>query len=608
MAIRPRYSLCLTAAAVLAAAGCAGITNPYVKPDGRPGGNVTLESAIGYANSAKDAYKEALGNQAELRSWLGIGLIPLGAATLGLGITGASPTAITVLGLTGAAAYGTGSWLQSPPQERAYIAGYNAINCAIGAVAPLNIDKNSEFARFDESMKIIDRHIADVQSQIGVVNAAISDLEPSAGSQDALVVRAKEEVTAARSIVDSAVAARANGTSLMLEVASAGSNLVTAVDRIVGQVDDAILLNQPDLQSLSSIIGGLGQAYSQFTAVPEGLRKAEDLAGAGVTVQTGRAGVVNMALQELQERVATLSIDTRQIAHFVSAVAAKKPIETLERCGVDPDKFASDIAIDPAGPIEFAQGQASTKGFVVVGGRAPYTAQLLNDTAAGVAVRQPEPFGPAFLVQASAEAKAGEYSIYVVDAASHRKFVTAVVKAPAQQSQRQGQEAAADPVFDALGKTQQQQIQRALCVADDGIWGTKTRNALREYQRSTGKEVTGVMTAALRDELLALDVAAVAQRCGAASAEGSLLTDLADTLEDVSFGLKGASLAVVGRPAIDQSGNIVGVTLSVDRRPVAAISEAELKQELVKTAAVAGATAANVQIVNLDEISDQLMP
>jgi hypothetical protein len=589
---------------VLAAAGCAGITNPYVKPDGRPGGNVTLESAIGYANSAKDAYKEALGNQAELRSWLGIGLIPLGAATLGLGITGASPTAITVLGLTGAAAYGTGSWLQSPPQERAYIAGYNAINCAIGAVAPLNIDKNSEFARFDESMKIIDRHIADVQSQIGVVNAAISDLEPSAGSQDALVVRAKEEVTAARSIVDSAVAARANGTSLMLEVASAGSNLVTAVDRIVGQVDDAILLNQPDLQSLSSIIGGLGQAYSQFTAVPEGLRKAEDLAGAGVAVQTGRAGVLNMALQELQERVATLSIDTRRIVHFVSAVVAKKPIETLQRCGVDPDKFASDIAIDPAGPIEFAQGQASTKGFVVVGGRAPYTAQLLNDTAAGVAVRQPEPFGPAFLVQASAEAKAGEYSIYVVDAASHRKFVTAVVKAPPQQSQRQGQEAAADPIFTALGEVQRKRIQRALCVPDDGIWGTKTREALRKYQ---GEGATGVMTEALRDELLALDDAAVAERCGVAGGNGSLI-QLADRLEDASFDLKGASLAVVGRPAIDQSGNIVGVTLSVDRRPVAAISEAELKQELVKTAAVAGATAANVQIVNLDEISDQLMP
>lgn len=83
-----------SAAAVLALlsisviGGCAGVTNPYVKPQDRPEAP-TLDRAIAYANGAKEDYQTALGNQEKLNTWLGIGLVPLGAATLGLAVTGA---------------------------------------------------------------------------------------------------------------------------------------------------------------------------------------------------------------------------------------------------------------------------------------------------------------------------------------------------------------------------------------------------------------------------------------------------------------------------------------------------------------------------------------
>ena len=97
-------------------------------------GAVTLSDAIAYADNAKAAYKIALGDQARLPNLLALGLIPLGAAALGLGITGGSSAAITALGLTGAAGYAGGTWLSSKPQQRAYVAGYNAVVCTVEAV------------------------------------------------------------------------------------------------------------------------------------------------------------------------------------------------------------------------------------------------------------------------------------------------------------------------------------------------------------------------------------------------------------------------------------------------------------------------------------------
>ena len=94
--------------------GCS-VVNPYVfpdkpKPDVLRGKGVPMDDALRYSSEAKDKYRGALRDQATLQSLLGIGLIPLSAAAIGLGATGGNPQAILALGLAGASGFGTGAW------------------------------------------------------------------------------------------------------------------------------------------------------------------------------------------------------------------------------------------------------------------------------------------------------------------------------------------------------------------------------------------------------------------------------------------------------------------------------------------------------------------
>src|SRR5215468_7217846 len=71
---------------VLASAlsGCS-LVNPYVEvePASRPPATPTFPQAIDYANQMKETYRQSAGDYAELKNFLGAGLIPLGAAALG---------------------------------------------------------------------------------------------------------------------------------------------------------------------------------------------------------------------------------------------------------------------------------------------------------------------------------------------------------------------------------------------------------------------------------------------------------------------------------------------------------------------------------------------
>src|SRR5262249_43820645 len=95
--------------------GCVAWVDPYVSPDKAAAASPTFEQAIDYANDMKEVYRASAGDYAKLKNVLGVGLIPLGASALGLGITGGSSNVITGLALGGAAAYGTGTFLYSKP-------------------------------------------------------------------------------------------------------------------------------------------------------------------------------------------------------------------------------------------------------------------------------------------------------------------------------------------------------------------------------------------------------------------------------------------------------------------------------------------------------------
>ena len=244
--------LVVIASVLFAATGCSGIVNPYVTWNhnvGQTGSAVTLDQAVIYADRAKDAYRDALGHQSQLASWLGIGLIPMMAAAAGLGITGGPTSAIAATTLTGAAGYGVGVWLYSKPYQRAWVAGYNATSCAVSAVIPLRDvyvrkdDIHTDVETLDDKRDVV---VAARQSLAVAVDAATG-----LGNQEA-VLRANVLLKETDDALTASAAVRSQAMKLLVQADTTGMLLKEAVDRIYGQVAAQLVETSQDLQALAS--------------------------------------------------------------------------------------------------------------------------------------------------------------------------------------------------------------------------------------------------------------------------------------------------------------------------------------------------------------------
>lgn len=81
---------------------------------------------------------------------MGLRLIPLGAAALGLGVTDGSGAAVAALGLAGGASYAFGAWLSSRPRKLVYGAGIKAMTCAVNALLRLAFSPDARKAFKDD--------------------------------------------------------------------------------------------------------------------------------------------------------------------------------------------------------------------------------------------------------------------------------------------------------------------------------------------------------------------------------------------------------------------------------------------------------------------------
>ena len=600
-------------------AGCS-LINPHISTGDRPAKPVMLESAIKYGNEAKNAYREALGDEAKFRNLLGVGLIGVATAIPIMALTEATTKSIGIVGVSGAGLYAIGTWLQSTPRQRAYLQGYNAVNCAIDAVAPLDFDTDKEpYKGFDSALLQINDQIARVEKDIGTVKNLDLTAAEKAKADEKIAIALETALKA----VDEAKAARRSGIELQLQLAAAGPDLVAAVDRIVGEVDRAVVENQPDLAALASIIGGLGNMYGQLTALPPGMAGPQDITGLSTAVRFESASPLEKNLVDLQNSVAELSKLTRQISDYVNVVIAKKPSEKLRSCGVDADQIATDIVIEPPTAV-FTAGQDETQAFTIRGGRRPFRVTLLGPQSMDIIVSQPDLFGPAFVVQVKSSAQKGSYSIYAADASGRQRILqiqigdaTPTPAAKVELATAQGGEA-----FTAIADiNQRKQIQRALCYKEktgtepDGLWGQKTKNLLIEFQKKKGLTADGILTEELRDTLLELTPDNIQKECGGNTAA---LSPLSSKLKAFSRAIKGRafnpvaadpdfSLSVLEADPLEDA---VELELAVPGpRPKEPMTEEQLKEALIKEGkADPSLKNEHITIKNWDDIKDELAP
>jgi hypothetical protein len=639
MRILATKRVCFTMAVSVLVSACAGITNPHISWDKQVTSAtvLTLPQALAYADKAKDEYRNALGNQAQLASWLGIGLIPLMSAAAGLGVTGGPTAAIAATTMTGVAAFGVGTWLYSKPYQRAWVAGYNATSCAITAVTPL-VDVSNR-------LTTITGHVDDLDAKQYAVVSASRDVEMAIQAGKTLspngqvVLRAKQRVADADALLTSAATTRTNALKLLAQVDTAGLVLKEAVDRIAGQVSAALVEAGPDLQALASIVGGLAPTYRQFVAGPESLKPkiAADKAGLEVAQageNPGEVAAVSLAVATLDAEMRELALANRKLADDVDRLPAGNWFEAVRACGVSPEQVSAPLTLDPAGPITFTKGTAAVDGRSVKGGASPF-AVIPIGSLQDLTLERPEGvFAPSFVVKISDKTPAGKITILITDKPGNRLFVPVTVNGVAHADEKQTQTAppADAPLVVAL-KRLRDKIGNSLPVTiSTGVTAIVTKPAVDDQAKILSVDVTlkakngndlskadsaKIPDADIQRAVAALDMAVPSANIQIRTKQGvptvqpaagdtsKMLQAVAEALKaPASAALAGGLTAVVDGVQLKQDGKKLQVDVSVKAgaalatpEAAAAVSDDAIKQALLTAVkAPASVTTSNIEI------------
>lgn len=133
-----------------------------------------------------------------------------------------------------------------------------------------------------------------------------------------------------------------------------------------------------------------------------------------------------MASTELRAEEEQLRAAVRRVAAVVNSISEAKPAASLKQCGVE--EVATGLSLRPPGPVELKKGQALTRRLIISGGKAPYAAELLEHPVKGLTLSHLVPFGPRIVIEATAEAPEGTYTLLVTDAAGNTKTIAVTVK------------------------------------------------------------------------------------------------------------------------------------------------------------------------------------
>lgn len=437
--VRHRHILAVGLAAALG--GCS-LWNPHVtweRPsitaDGtateKPYNEITISDAIAYANRGKEAYKQAAGEQEELKSALALGLIPLSAAAVGLGVHEVSGEAITALGLTGAAGLGLGTWFNNEPYKTIYIAGARALGCAVEAVAPLDLNRSLidqlriDLGDIPRSAGLND-HMSALHTARGAAESALRAFDPNGTDTGPLVERAEDDIDAAADLLALADQTYRSARALERRIAEGGPLLMEAVDRIAAEVDEALIANAPDLNALPEIINGLSQNAQVFGLEVESGEDADTPGGgaamAGIVEDTAPPPAPGMllenALENLKRAAEALLSSNRRVAILVESVQDRAPGNALQDCGVDVEQLNLVISVLPDDEITFPSNADGKGRLVLTGGKRPYFAVPTKDMGDQLKVTpREEPGLSLLLIETESGLPADTYKVHVFDSA-----------------------------------------------------------------------------------------------------------------------------------------------------------------------------------------------
>ena len=597
--------------------GCNSLVNPYLQFGDRPtveqkAGSSTsvspipIATAVAYANRVKDRYRQAIGDDATFNRLLGAGLIGTATTLPIMALNEASTKSTGIVGVSGAGVYALNAWFQSEPRQRAYIQGYNAVNCAVAVMLPLAFDQTQEpYKSFHMAVKGIVSKIHALEGDIPNVEISIENL---AREQETAKKLSRQMVASARTAITEAKEARRRGLEIQTRIAGGGGRLISTVDRIIGEVDMAIQANASDLSTLPGIISGLGGIYGEFPGAP-----AISVFGRSGPQYRDESDTTQGAVAELARKTAAVAADTLVISDFVSALAVARPVESLKSCRVDPESITMAMSIHP-NSASFSSVRDETRPFLVQGGAFPYMMSIRGTASNLISVDQPAGFGPSFTITVKSGAPAGLYAIHVADGSRRIAWLPVEVLGTGTSEDRSDDTGATTPGGEAFGKldpNQRKQVQRALCVDDDGEWGPDTRAALERYAGSADSTDDNMQ------EQLTLSEAAVAARCSKGGATPSPDQSLREALERASRAAKDQSIdlaapagytVTVTESKIFEASDDLGLSVTISihapdgKAPATKVKASAIRKAIIERLQESSITPDHVRIANLSKL------
>lgn len=387
-----------------------------------------LEEAVVYAESAKTAYQNALNEHAFLPNALPWVTIPMAAAALGLGISGASGDPITALGLTTATGLALGQWVQNKPREALYNLGMNAITCLLQSIAPLPLIDSKALERAfvgDQSLRARLKKLAGDLERLETFKAGLKAKDNRTQDEKKERTRAEDLLQRGYEMLRKAEAINKDGFKLYVTVEGAAYSLVQNVDQVISKVNTAIRDTQPAVQALASVVRGLGivQPDALKSITGETIPKALPKKGATLVEEVSALIEVSPLIMDIVQddiaEVAEMATDVQQQIVAVREIGAP----SVATCLAVADTPGIVLRLVPPGDVELTQG--GTRKVAVTGGKPPYFPTWLKGPKKGsdgkdeiTVTRVME--GSAFYIELTANATAaqGEYELHISDSST----------------------------------------------------------------------------------------------------------------------------------------------------------------------------------------------
>jgi hypothetical protein len=379
--------------------------------------SMSLDFAKDYARSSRDAYQQRLNDQVGQQSGLASALLGLGALATGFGLAKAHRDSYTSIALLGGTGYALGQQNLRPERLKVYLAGIEALNCALAVVTPLDMSE-AEFKELVKLTDMLNERLAEQAEAAADFRAKVESL-PADQRSAALVALAD-----ASDILQKAGQLTQSGTrNLRGKVRAAGHQLVNTVDRVRTEVDKAALETVPDLSSVAKLIASLADFAGNIlpgAKLDDRIRSATQALGSaqssgGLDKDARRTPVLAVSYGALSRANRNLSVAIASVQDRLAGLDPEASSTALAQCKVAGVVAGLSLTEDE---LKFGGGKEETLSFVASGGTKPYQGALMTGGSTGVTVRAPVAFDSRFDVSVAASVKEGSFKLLVQDSSS----------------------------------------------------------------------------------------------------------------------------------------------------------------------------------------------